>query len=691
MYSSFYGFEQSPFNVTPDSEFVYYSEQHKEALAHMLYGVQERKGFIVVTGRVGSGKTTLCRAFMNELEEDTSTALVLNSKMTAREILEAILDDFGLEVPGDNPTTKDIIDKLNQFVLDEYNEGRNVCVIIDESQNLSPEALENLRLLSNLETEKEKLLQMVLVGQPELNTLLNKKELRQLKQRIAVRAYLSNLTEEETREYVNHRLELAEPRRPIEIRDEVFERLQELSGGNPRAINLIMDRTLLAAYVDDTFVIKREHIDRAIEELSEEVLEQEGKDAKVLHRIRSDGDELTIPVPAWIGNYLDDLSTHWMYGAAAGLITMVVVLGAVWIGQSGAGSNEQPPVISDKLADRAEVIPDTATQTADSPTVDSMAQTDTPPADSSDESESLALNDTSTETAPRTADSLTQADTPAQTDTEPTEGEQPVQSEQQGETGVEQDQTNILRTAINNNPPVEELPNPLEVTPVETPQQNLDYGVHSLTRYISLKLQNPSNVPGDLPSPPLSEINAELTLDQLVPDSLPGTFVRIPTQSGLPQTYGFPGFLEWQGEDGRTRTALLLPYQAQLWDPLTGWTKATERNINDHWTGNGRFLLHSAIDPGEMYRRGDVNQAVTEIQRLLNETIDAGLPLVGRYGPRTETNIREFQRSQNLRVDGIAGPSTTLALLREAQYVNDWTSDEYANYIRRVEASVVLD
>ncbi len=282
MYNDFFEFETDPFNVTPDPDFIFYSDQHKEVLAHMLYGVEERRGFIVVTGRVGSGKTTLCRAFLREIGDRTSTALILNSTMTAPELLESIAEDFGYELP-EEARSKEVIDSLNDFLLSEFQEGRNACVIIDESQNLSPDALEQLRLLSNLETEKEKLLQIVLVGQPELGDLLDRPELRQLKQRVALRAHLTNLNEEETREYVRHRIEKASREAPVvHVEEEVFPRLYEVTEGNPRSINLLADRVLMAAYLDDSQVVTLEHLEQGVEDLS---------------GTAPPGDEESVPVP----------------------------------------------------------------------------------------------------------------------------------------------------------------------------------------------------------------------------------------------------------------------------------------------------------------------------------------------------------------------------------------------------------
>ncbi|MGM0380724.1 MAG: AAA family ATPase [bacterium] len=329
MYEDFYGFEEEPFNVTPDPEFIYYSDQHKEALAHMLYGVRERKGFILVTGRVGSGKTTLCRAFLQELDDSTSTALILNSAMEARDLLETIVDDLGLEVP-EEASRKQLVDRLNSFVLQEYRAGRNVCVIIDEAQNLSVEALENLRLLSNLETDKEKLLQMVLVGQPELDNLLNKSELRQLRQRITVRSYLTNLNREETEKYVLHRMNRAKPERSIKISDRVFPALYEATDGNPRSVNIVMDRMLMAAFVEESYVLTLEHLKGALAELEEEK-KDEGETPRIKNykKIASQVDKRT-----------------WMiYAGAAAVVTIFLGLAVAWL-----ASPMVSPMISSEIS-----------------------------------------------------------------------------------------------------------------------------------------------------------------------------------------------------------------------------------------------------------------------------------------------------------------------------------------------------
>jgi len=249
MYLSYYGLSEPPFAITPDPRFVYLSERHRDALAHLLYGVGQGGGggFVQLTGEIGTGKTTLCRLLLEQLPEKTKVALVLNPKLGPVELLEAISEELGLEVGDRSGSQKALTDLLNEYLLKAYGEGWRVVLIVDEAQNLSVEALEQVRLLTNLETPTQKLLQIILLGQPELRELLGRPELEQLAQRITARYHLTPLQPEETELYVRHRLSVAgcerQPFSRLGLRA-----LHRRSNGIPRLINVIADRSLVAAY-----------------------------------------------------------------------------------------------------------------------------------------------------------------------------------------------------------------------------------------------------------------------------------------------------------------------------------------------------------------------------------------------------------------------------------------------------------
>src|SRR3989338_6412677 len=247
MYCKFYGLKERPFNVTSDPGFFFLSRKHKEALAHLLYGASQRKGIIALTGEVGTGKTTLCRFFLNQLGENVKTAFILNPHFSETQLLEAIVRDFG--IVAKYSSRFDLLSELNKFLLHESAAGNNVILIIDEAQNLKPHILEQVRLLSNLETEKEKLLQVLLVGQPELSQRLNLYDLRQLRQRIMVRYHILPLEKDEIRDYVYHRLNVAGSSGDIEFTEGAVEIIANFSDGTPRLINMICDRALLAGFV----------------------------------------------------------------------------------------------------------------------------------------------------------------------------------------------------------------------------------------------------------------------------------------------------------------------------------------------------------------------------------------------------------------------------------------------------------
>ena len=266
MYLSFFNLREHPFSLTPDPRFLFLSPQHEEALSHLLYGIQERKGFIEITGEVGTGKTILCRALLDRLDATVSTALIFNSYLNELELLQAITNDFGLTCH--EATRKGYIDALNQYLLHEFTAGRNAVVLIDEAQNLEPRVLEQLRMLSNLETERGKLLQVILVGQPELRDRLATPQMRQLEQRIAVRFHIQGLTYRETYQYISHRLSVAGAANAVTFSRRALAMIYRYCAGIPRRINLLCDRLLITAYVRNTQRITARVVRQSLQDLT---------------------------------------------------------------------------------------------------------------------------------------------------------------------------------------------------------------------------------------------------------------------------------------------------------------------------------------------------------------------------------------------------------------------------------------
>lgn len=248
MYKEYFGLHEEPFNVTPDPRFIFFSRKHLDAFSCLIYGIESRKGFVQITGEIGAGKTTVCRAALDQLKEKTHSALILNPKLSELFLLMTIAEDFGINLRSH--TKKDCFDALNHFLLEEFHKGYNTVLVIDEAQGLTPGTLEQIRLLSNLETNREKLIQIVLIGQPELRETLNHPSLAQLRQRIAIRFHLTPLDRKEVEEYIHHRLSVAGLAAgiPTPFTQEAVDFIYQHTGGIPRLINTLCDNALLAAY-----------------------------------------------------------------------------------------------------------------------------------------------------------------------------------------------------------------------------------------------------------------------------------------------------------------------------------------------------------------------------------------------------------------------------------------------------------
>ena len=265
MYNEYFGLTEAPFSIAPNPQYLYMSDRHREALAHLLYGIKSDGGFILLTGEVGTGKTTVCRCLLQQISDDVHIAFVLNPKLNPVELLATACDDLGITYP-EGAGIKVLVDQLNEFLLATHKEGRRTVLIIDEAQNLSIPVLEQLRLLTNLETNQRKLLQIMLIGQPELLTLLAKGELRQLTQRVTARFHLDALNREEVYEYIKHRLKIAGARGMF-FPAAAVNRIFKISEGVPRVVNLLCDRALLGTYTENRLQVSVRVVNKAAEEV----------------------------------------------------------------------------------------------------------------------------------------------------------------------------------------------------------------------------------------------------------------------------------------------------------------------------------------------------------------------------------------------------------------------------------------
>lgn len=297
MYLKHFDLTERPFSITPDPRFLYMSARHREALAHLLYGLGEGGGFVQLTGEVGTGKTTICRCLLEQVPENVDIAMVLNPKVTAKELIATVCDELGVEYPASCDSIKTLVDILNRYLLDAYARGRRTVLIIDEAQNLSADVLEQVRLLTNLETPTQKLLQIILIGQPELRRLLGRDDMRQLSQRVTARYHLEPISRDEADAYIRHRLQICGASKVI-FEKRAVDLIHELSGGIPRLINVLCDRALLGAYVEGGSTVNSKIVRKA----AREVLAEEAGTA----------------------------TTSWWLPALAGSLLIAVLIVAAW-------------------------------------------------------------------------------------------------------------------------------------------------------------------------------------------------------------------------------------------------------------------------------------------------------------------------------------------------------------------------
>jgi general secretion pathway protein A len=267
MYAAYFGLKENPFNLSPEPRYLFLSEQHRDALNCLIYGIKEKKGFVLISGGIGLGKTTICRSLLGSLDDSVETALIFNTSISDLDLLETVLGEYGIAIKSESRTKKNYIDALNNFLLGNFAAGKTAVLLIDEAQNLSHGVLEQIRMLSNLETETEKLIQIILIGQPELANTLMLPALRQLNERITVRYDLKPLSLPEVRNYIEHRLKIAEGPGSLKFTKGAFNLIYKFSEGIPRRINALCDRSLLIAYTKNTSKIDRKIVQLAVHDI----------------------------------------------------------------------------------------------------------------------------------------------------------------------------------------------------------------------------------------------------------------------------------------------------------------------------------------------------------------------------------------------------------------------------------------
>lgn len=664
MYLEFFGFEREPFNITPDSSFLFSSQRHRDALASLEYGITHRKGFIALTGEIGSGKTTLCRALLKRLDRNrTRIALILNPELNSTELLQAINAEYGLE--HSSTSKRELLQTLNTFVLQQYEQNNNCVLVLDESQRLTPDALEQVRLISNLETETTKLIQIALVGQPELDDLLHLPELEQLNQRITVRFHIGPLTEEEMAEYIDHRIAVAKPLHRVHLEKKALKLLYRHSGGIPRKINVVCDRVLLMAFVEETFKITEEIARKAIAEVAGT-------------RQRSAPSKTNFPqpqtdfVPAEAADFSDDAeqgqrqnsaSTNQKTDYTPVLIVLVLLLIVIQFVLNPWKKEQAPPPAQIAQGTTPVLVPEPTAVATPEPTPPTPTPTSTPLP--------VIVEETTPNPVPE-ADSTTSnslALVPVETSA-PTPEPTPLP-------------TPVPTVAPSPTPTPSPSPTPVP-TPVPTPQSEVPDWTYDADGFVRVK------------EPKVQYVAAVLTwLNQKVRQKLPEAELQRLRESSpevistLSLTAGnapyylhvaeLPPLVDSLPENQPVllqidlRSSLLSPWcvllsvgdeNLTLADPVRGKVVLPSSYLEDILVQVQAPYADSKRITG--LQQGDSGEAVVQLQSMLARATGASVAATGNFDLQTSEVLKRFQSTVNLPQGGVVDASTAYHLYGSA-------------------------
>jgi len=641
MYEEFYGLKEKPFNMTPDPEYLFLTEKHREALAHLTYGIEQRRGFIVITGDIGTGKTTLCRTLLTRFGENTRIALILNPLLSETELLKTILNEFYVPIKGESK--KELLDLLDQFLIRQHSQGRNVVLVIDEAQNLPEETLEQIRIISNLETEKIKLIQIVLLGQPQLSDKLAQPSLEQLEQRVSVRYHLGPLSEEETCEYVDHRIRVAGGELTIFFEDRALQLIHEYTQGVPRKINVLCDRALLVGYVQDTG------------DITEQIIKKARKELRALRekKTRAHTEDDDVGARPFAGM---SLSTRILLITFA--VVAIVSLGTnLWLaGSMKSLFTEQAP-------------------TNVTPSVDKNDPGSVSFADNGLEHEPAAIVERAPQEKPQ-QDSEPIVETTVESReviSEPSETELDVPGkipENAPEAAVgPASATPALNTPTNVPPTI----TPTEAPPTSTPVPQVTPPLQPIPQ-----LQTPHAVTSGLPPGGIEQL-PDWTMEKLsqiwgIEEGAQGftraalrergfSEVALVLDASRLRAINLPGVLSFDRNSPPVVLARIDAENGLVADADGNEKEVILASLLDDWTGHTTYLVPSYWCLDNNFRRGrDSNMTLFFLQHDLQRMGYFDYAPNGNFGPRTEKAIKEFQKSRGLQPDGIIGPETFFAL-----------------------------